>query len=95
VVAVGLNVIVPLTAVDAKFPGVTVTLVAPEAAQFNVVLVPATISAGLAEKDVIDGAATCGMVGKGVVQPVTPTQARRTANRTRPSAPVLPCASVR
>jgi hypothetical protein len=56
-------VIVPLSEVEPYVPGLTLTLVAPVAAQSNVVLVPAVIEAGLAVNDVIAGAATCGIVG--------------------------------
>jgi hypothetical protein len=55
--------IVPLAEVDPNVPGLTLTLVAPVAAQLNVVLVPAVIAAGLAVNDVIVGAAICGIVG--------------------------------
>jgi hypothetical protein len=57
VVAVGLSVIEPVAEDDEKSPGVTVTLVAPEVVQFNVVLVPAVMLAGLAENDAMAGAA--------------------------------------
>jgi len=58
VVAVGLEVIDPLAEVDKKGPGETLMLVAPDVAQLKVVLVPAVIAAGLAEKDEITGAGT-------------------------------------
>jgi hypothetical protein len=83
VVAVGLTVTVPFAEVEAKFPGVTATLVAPEAAQLSAVLFPATIAAGLAEKVVIDGGGACEMVGNGEVQPASTAQATRLANKFR------------
>jgi len=80
VVAVGLRTTDPLADVDAKVPGVTATPVAPVVAQFNVVLVPAMIDAGLAEKVLIVGAATSLMVGTACVQPARPAKAGRRTN---------------
>ncbi len=51
--------------------------VAPEVAQLSVVLVPAMMDAGLAEKEVIVGAATSLMVGNACVQPARPAQTER------------------
>lgn len=56
VVAVGLKFIDPLAEVDEKGPGETLMLVAPDVTQLKVVLVPAVIASGLAEKDEITGA---------------------------------------
>jgi hypothetical protein len=56
VVAVGLSVAEPLAEVDEKFPGETLTLVAPDVTQLSVVLAPAVIEAGFAENDEIAGA---------------------------------------
>ena len=81
-VAVGLSTIDPLDDVDAKVPGVTVTLVAPVAVQLSVVLVPAVMAAGLAVNAEIVGAGTCGVVGNGDVQPVNPATPGRLPNRT-------------
>ncbi len=58
-----------------------VTLVAPEVAQLSVVLLPAVMAEGLAEKDEITGIGICGVVGVGCVQLVSPAQPRRLANR--------------
>jgi hypothetical protein len=69
VVVVGLRDIVPVAAFDEKVPGDTAILVAPEVVQLSVVLAPAVRVCGLAEKVLMVGAATCGMVGKAVVQP--------------------------
>jgi hypothetical protein len=85
VVAVGLSATELFEEVDEKFPGVTVILVAPEVAQFSVVLLPAVMDAGLAENEEIVGIATCGIVGVGAVQLVSPMQARRPAKSMRPS----------
>jgi len=83
VVDAGLRTTDPLADVDAKVPGVTATPVAPEVAQFNVVLVPAIIDAGLAEKLPIVGAATSLMVGNAFVQPASPANTgRRTSAQT-------------
>lgn len=57
VVTAGLKTTEPLADVDAKLPGVTVMLVAFEVVQLSVVLAPAMMAAGLAEKDVMVGAA--------------------------------------
>ena len=82
-VAVGLRTTDPLADVDAKVPGVTVTPVAPVAAQFRVVVEPAMIDAGLAENVLIVGAATSLMVGTACVQPASPMKAgRRTSAQT-------------
>jgi hypothetical protein len=77
VVAAGLKTTDPLADVDAKVPGVTATPVAPIAAQFSVVVEPATIDVGLAENVLIVGAATCLMVGGACVQPTRPANAGR------------------
>jgi hypothetical protein len=86
VVAVGLSATELLAEVDEKLPGMTVTLVAPEVAQLSMVLLPAVIVVGLAENDDIVGIATCGVVGNGAVQLVTPPQAKRPPKRRRLSA---------
>ena len=89
VVADGLNDVEPVAEVDAKLPGVMVTLVAPEVAQLSVVLPPAAMLAGLAEKDVIVGAEVCVTVSFDVAfpQPTGPVQVERsTAN---PQMPIL------
>ena len=77
VVVVGLRTTDPLADVDANVPGVTAMPVAPVAAQFNVVLLPAMIDAGLAVKEVIVGAATSLVVGNFCVQPARPANAGR------------------
>jgi hypothetical protein len=77
VVAVGLRFIEPVADVDAKLPGVTVTLVAPEVVQLNVVLLPAVILAGLAENDAMVGAAVFAVLVTGDVQPTGPPLAQR------------------
>jgi hypothetical protein len=80
VVAVGLRTTDPLADVDAKVPGVTATPVAPVAAQFNVVLVPAIIDVGLAVNELIVGAATSLMIGVGFVQPARRINAGKNAS---------------
>ena len=82
--AVGLRATELVAEVDEKLPGIIVTLVAPEVAQLSVVLLPAVIDAGLAENEEIVGIGTCGIVGNGAVQLVSPAQARRPPKRTRP-----------
>jgi hypothetical protein len=75
VVSVGLTVIEPLCEVDAKVPGVTLTLVDPVVVQLRVVLVPEEIDAEPAVNDVITGAETWGIVGYALVHPVNPAAA--------------------
>jgi hypothetical protein len=74
VVAVGLRATEPVAEVDAKLPGVMVTLVGPDVVQLSVVLAPAVIEAGLAVKDAMVGAGSCLTVGIGAVQPANPPQ---------------------
>jgi hypothetical protein len=78
-VADGLKDVEPVAEVDAKFPGVMVTLVAPEVVQLSVVLAPETMLAGLAEKDAMVGAGVCvrGPVDVPFPQPTGPTQIDR------------------
>jgi hypothetical protein len=80
VVAVGLRTTDPLANVDANVPGVTAMPVAPVAAQFSVVLVPAIIDVGLAVNELIVGAATSLVVGVGCVQPSRPKKAGKNAS---------------
>jgi hypothetical protein len=80
VVVVGLRTTDPLADVDAKVPGVTAMPVAPEVAQFSVVLVPAMMDVGLAEKELIVGAATSLMVGNAFVHPAIPAKAGKSAS---------------
>ncbi len=54
-VAVGLTCVTPLAAADVKDPGVMATLVAPVVDQPSVVLPPAPIVVGLAEKELMMG----------------------------------------
>jgi len=83
VVAVGLKTTDPLAVVDADVPGVMAMLVAPDVAQLRVVVEPLMIEAGLAEKELMVGAATCLVVGSFCVQPASPAKAaRRTSART-------------
>jgi len=63
VVEVGFRVIDPLPEFDENGPGETLTLVAPDVAQLKVILVPAVIASGVAEKDEITGAGTWWVVG--------------------------------
>jgi hypothetical protein len=87
VVADGLKDVEPVAEVDAKFPGVMVTLVAPEVAQLSVVFVPAAMLAGLAEKDATVGAEVCvtALVDVPLPQPAGPPYIRRSsANPQRP-----------
>lgn len=75
VVAVGLSATDPVAELEAKLPGVTVTLVAPEADQLSVVLAPAVMAAGLAVNEAMVGVGSCLMVGNGEVQPPNPLSA--------------------
>jgi hypothetical protein len=91
VVAVGLRTTVPLADVDANVPGVIATLVAPAVAQLSVVVEPLMIDAGLAEKELTVGAATCFSVGSFCVQPASPANAdRSTSARTTPLRWLMP-----
>ncbi len=90
VVADGLKDVEPVAEVDAKFPGVMVTLVAPEVAQLSVVLVPAMMLAGLAEKDAMVGAAVCvtgPVVDAPFPQPTGPPQVVR--NKANPQMTIF------
>jgi hypothetical protein len=77
VVAVGLRFIEPVADVDAKLPGVTVTLVAPEVVQLSAALLPAVMLAGLAENDAMVGADAFAVLVTGDVQPTSPPPTRR------------------
>ena len=77
VVAVGLRTTDPFAEVDANVPGVMATLVAPAVAQLTVVVEPLMIDAGLTEKELMVGAATCLRVGSFCVQPAIPAKAAR------------------
>ncbi|MGA8493322.1 MAG: hypothetical protein WB711_23070 [Terriglobales bacterium] len=55
VVAVGLTLVEPLADVEVKVPGVIATLVAPVAAQLNVLLAPEFMPVGFAAKELIVG----------------------------------------
>ena len=89
VVADGLKDVEPVAEVDAKLPGVMVTLVAPEVAQLSVVLVPAMMLAGRAEKDAMVGAAVCvtGPVDAPFPQPTGPPQVER--SKANPQIPIF------
>lgn len=75
VVAVGLRLTEPVAELDAKLPGVMVTLVAPCAVQLSVVLAPAVMAAGLAANEAMAGTGSCLMVGNGDVHPAIPMHA--------------------
>jgi hypothetical protein len=89
VVADGLKDVEPVAEVDAKLPGVMVTLVAPEVAQLSVVSVPEVMLAGLAEKDAMVGAGVCVTVPVDAPfpQPTGPPQVER--SKTNPQMPVF------
>jgi hypothetical protein len=89
VVVDGLKDVEPVAEVDAKFPGVMVTLVAPEVAQLSVVLVPEMMFVGLAEKDAMLGAAVCvtGPVDAPFPQPTGPPQVER--SKANPQIPIF------
>jgi hypothetical protein len=90
VVVVGLRTTDPLADVDANVPGVMATLVAPAVAQLTVVVVPLMIDAGLAEKELMVGAATCLRVGIFCVQPASAAKAdKSTSARTTPLRPLI------
>jgi hypothetical protein len=84
VVAVGLMLVEPLAAVDVNVPGVTVILVAPVAAQLNVLLDPEFMLVGFAVNEVIVGTEPCPEVEFEAVppHPTTPIQAKRRIMRT-------------
>ena len=56
VVAIGLTLVEPLEDAEVNVPGVMAILVAPAAAQLNVLLEPEVIFVGLAVKELITGA---------------------------------------
>ena len=87
VVADGLKDIEPVAEVEAKLPGVMVMLVAAEVAQLSVVLVPAVILAGLAEKDAMVAAEVCVRALVDVSQPTGPPHATR--SRAKPQRPLF------
>jgi hypothetical protein len=80
VVAVGLMLVEPLAAVDVNVPGVTAILVAPVAAQFNVLLAPLFMLVGFAVNEVIVGAEPCpeDELDEVPPQPARTTQTKRT-----------------
>jgi hypothetical protein len=84
VVAVGLMLVEPLAAVDVNVPGVTVILVAPVAAQLNVLLDPEFMLVGFAVNEVIVGTEPCPEVEFEAVppHPTSPIQAKRRIMRT-------------
>jgi hypothetical protein len=91
VVAVGLRTTDPVADVDANVPGVMAMPVAPVVAQLRVVVEPLMIDAGLAEKVLIVGAATCLRVGSFCVQPASPARAdKSTSARTTPLRRLTP-----
>jgi hypothetical protein len=75
VVAVGLRTTIPLEEVDANVPGVMAIPVAPVEAQLTVVVEPLMMDVGLAENELMVGAATCLSVGSFAVQPAIPIKA--------------------
>jgi len=84
VVAVGLMLVEPLADVDVNVPGVMAILVAPVAAQLNVLLVPELTLVGFAAKEVIVGAEP---FSEGPLeappQAASPTQANKARSRPR------------
>ena len=62
----------PLADVDVKFPGETVTLVAPVVVQLSVLLEPKTTMVGFAVKEVIASGGESGLT-----QPASPAQTNR------------------
>jgi hypothetical protein len=69
VVVVGATENVPLADVDVKLPGMIVTLVAPVAANANVLLEPDAMLAGLAVNEVITGGVPTVTVAVAVTDP--------------------------
>ena len=55
VVAAGLTLVEPVADEDVKVPGAMAMLVAPDVAQFSVLLEPEVILAGLAVKELMTG----------------------------------------
>ncbi len=95
VVAVGLRITDPLADVDAKVPGVMATPVAPEVVQLSVVVEPLMIDAGLAEKELMVGAATCLTIGTFFTQPASPAQTDRSIRaQTKPLRWLMPDCNV-
>jgi hypothetical protein len=89
VVAVGLMLVEPLADADVNVPGVMATLVAPVAAQLNVLVAPEFMLVGFAEKELIVGAEPfpSDELDELVPQPASPTQTasiRSTAERCSP-----------
>jgi len=88
VVAVGVNFVEPLAAVDVNVPGVIAILVAPADAQLSVLVAPEFMLVGLAVNDVIVGAfpedALDGVIEP---QPARPAQAIRIRTTERTSSP--------
>jgi hypothetical protein len=84
VVAVGLMLIEPLADVDVNVPGVMAILVAPVAAQLNVLLAPELMLVGSAVKEVIVGAEPFPEDELGAVDPhpANPMQINRIIMRT-------------
>jgi hypothetical protein len=91
VVAVGLTIVEPLADAELNPPGEIEIVVAPLAAQLNVLLAPELMLAGLAPKDVIVGADPfpCLAFVEPVVpaQPAKPTQAPRASANAKPTHP--------
>jgi hypothetical protein len=78
VVAVGLTLVEPLADADVNVPGVIAILVAPVAAQLNVLLAPEFTLVGFAVKEVIPGDPFPeGELDELVPQPSAPTQTAR------------------
>ena len=90
VVAVGLMLVEPLDDVDLNVPGVMAMLVAPDAAQLSVLLVPESILVGSAAKDVIVGTEFFSEAEPDefvAPQPTSPAQANRIRTSEQTSTP--------
>ena len=75
----------PLADVEVNVPGVMAILVAPDAAQLNVLLVPEVTLVGSAVKEAIVGAEPCPEVELDETpQPASPAQTNRIGIRTSP-----------
>ena len=83
--AVGLTFVEPLAAGEVNVPGVMVTVVAPVAAQLNVLLVLEFMAEGAAVKDVMSGTEPLLVEDFGKVAPVQPASAAQ-ARKIRASA---------
>lgn len=87
VVAVGLMLVEPLGDVDVNVPGAMAMLVAPDADQLRVLLVPEFMLAGSAVKEVIEGMEPFPEDAVDAPQPASPAQAKRMSSSGQRASP--------